>query len=270
MDLLPPAIILVEPQLGENIGAAARAMGNCALSDLRLTSPRDGWPNHRAWALASGATSILDHCSVFTDVPSAVADLGTIYATTSRHRDMVKHVVTPRQAASEMRERAARGERCGILFGRERIGLTNDELSLAEAIVQVPLNPEFTSLNLAQAVLLIGYEWFVASDDTPSRRLVRAGSEPATKDELVNFFDHLQLALDSVTFFKVKERRATQLRKIRSIFLRAGLTDQEVGMLHGVVTALIGMNKGQLLAQLDGRACETEDEAQRETESGRE
>src|SRR6266498_1519243 len=157
-----PAIILVEPQLGENIGTAARAMLNCGLDDLRLVAPRDGWPSERAVAAASGADLVLDKAQLYPDVPAAIADLVHVYASTARDRYMVKRELTPRRAAEEMRGFIAAGEPCGVLLGPERTGLVNDHIALADAVVTVPLNPAFASLNLAQAVLLIGYEWFTA------------------------------------------------------------------------------------------------------------
>ena len=241
-----PAIVLVEPQLGENVGAAARAMLNCGLSDLRLVGPRDGWPSSKARAMASGADAVLDGARLFDTVAEAVADLQCVFAATARHRDMVKHEVTPTEAVAEARRRGAAGERCGILFGRERIGLTNDEVVLADAVLHVPLNPAFRSLNLAQAVLLVAWEWLRAGDETPPRVRIEAGHRRAARQELLSFFDHLEVALDASGFFKVEEMRPSTVRSIRNLFTRAELTDQEVRMLHGIVTALVGRRKDQL------------------------
>lgn len=240
-----PAVILVDPQLGENIGTAARAMLNCGLTDLRLVRPRDGWPNPKAVRASSGADIVIDNARLYDRTEDAVADLTRVYATTARQRYMVKPVVTPRQAAAEMRAATDAGP-CGVLFGRERTGLENDDLALADALLNVPLNPGFTSLNLAQAVLLIGYEWFTAADDTPGRRLSDAGHAPATKDELVNLFRHLEQELDAAEFFHVDAKRPSMVRNLRNMLQRADLTDQEVRTLHGVVTALSGR-------RLDGR-----------------
>src|SRR5438309_3622147 len=157
-----PAIILVEPQLGENIGTAARAMMNCGLDDLRLVRPRDGWPSDKAVGAASGADRVLDKARLFPSVDAAIGDLAHVYAATARDRYMVKRELTPRRAAEEMRGFLAAGEACGVLFGPERTGLINDQIALADTVVSVPLNPAFSSLNLAQAVLIIGYEWFIA------------------------------------------------------------------------------------------------------------
>ncbi len=246
MDELAPAIVLIEPQLGDNVGAAARAMLNCGLTDLRLVRPRDGWPNAKARAMASGADSVLDGARLCDSLAEAVADLQVVFATTARHRDMVKHEVTPAEAAAQIRRHGSRGERCGVLFGRERIGLTNDEVVLADAIVNVPLNPAFRSLNLAQAVLLVAWEWRRAGDDTPPRQRVEAGHRRATRQELLIFLDHLEEALDAGNYFKVEAMRPANVRTIRNLFSRAELTDQEIRTLHGIVTALVGRRRDQL------------------------
>ncbi len=243
-----PAIVLVEPQLGDNVGSAARAMLNCGLTDLRVVGPRDGWPSAKAQAraMASGADSVLDGARVCDSLAEAVADLQVLFATTGRRRDMVKHEVTPAEAAAEIRRRGAGGERCGVLFGRERIGLTNDEVVLADAILTVPLNPAFRSLNLGQAVLLVAWEWLRAGDETPPRQRIDAGFRRATRNELRIFYDHLEEALDASGYFKVAAMRPANVRTIRNLFSRAELTDQEVRTLHGIVTALVGRRRDQL------------------------
>src|SRR5882724_1043969 len=191
-----PAIILVEPQLGENIGTAARAMMNCGLADLRLVRPRDGWPSDKAVAAASGADTVLAKARLYPCVPAAIADLVHVYAATARDRGMVRREVTPRHAAQEMRVRVAAGEVCGVLLGPERTGLLNDDVALADTVLTVPLNPGFSSLNLAQAVMIIGYEWFTSGAAVPPETLLRGGSRPATKEELLNFFEHLEGELE--------------------------------------------------------------------------
>src|SRR5215831_14628921 len=232
-----PAIILVEPQLGENIGTAARAMMNCALDDLRLVRPRDGWPSKKAVAAASGADSVLDKARLYPSVAAAIADLVHVYAATARDRGMVRREVTPRQAAGEMRTWLGAGEACGVLVGPERTGLVNDDVALADTVLTVPLNPAFSSLNLAQAVLIIGYEWFTSGADGPPEVLHRGGSRPATKEELLNFFDHLEEELENNGFLRNRERRPSMVRNLRSLFQRAQCTEQELRTLHGVVTA---------------------------------
>lgn len=235
-----PAVILVEPQLGENIGTAARAMFNCGLTDLRLVKPRDGWPSEKARSAASGADPVLDQAQLHPSLEDAVGDLQHVYATTARDRDMVKRVVTPRQAAAEMRALMGQGRACGLLFGPERMGLLNDHLALADTVITVPLNPAFSSLNLAQAVLLVGYEWFTAADATPAAELQTGDSEPATKEELQRFFEHLEEELDRNGFLRNIEKRPSMVRNIRNLFQRAQCTEQELRTLHGVITSFAG------------------------------
>ena len=239
-----PAVILVEPQLGENIGMVARAMLNCGLADLRLVAPRDGWPNPAAESAASGADVVLARTRLFDTTGAAVADLSRVYAATARPRDLVKPVVTAKQAAEELRAAEAERGACGVLFGPERSGLTNDDVALADAVIEVPLNPAFASLNLAQAVLLVGYEWFQAGSARRPRRLPRGGAKRATKDELVNFFERLEAALDRAGFLLPEEKRPHMVRNLRSLFSRADLTDQEVRTLHGIVSALSAGRRG--------------------------
>ena len=225
-----PAIILVEPQLGENIGTAARAMLNCGLADLRLVRPRDGWPSDKALAAASGADALLAKARLYPDAPAAIADLVHVYAATARDRGMVRREVTPRHAAPEMRARIAAGEACGVLFGPERTGLLNDDMTLADTVLTVPLNP----------VLIVGYEWFTSGASAPSEILRRGGSRPATKAELLNFFDHLEEELIRNGFLRNRESRPSMVRNLRSLFQRAQCTEQELRTLHGVVTAFAG------------------------------
>lgn len=231
-----PAVILVAPQMGENIGAAARAMHNCAVTDLRLVRPRDGWPNEAARANAAGAGALIDGARLYDDAAAAVGDLQRVYAVTARARGMNKPVLTPRAAAAEIRAAGA-GVRCGLLFGRESTGLDNDDVALADSIVTVPLNPAFTSLNLAQAVLILAYEWFMAgqADAPPATGL----APPAEKAELINFFTRLEAELDACGFLRPVEKRPTMVRNIRAMFQRAGLSDQEVRTLHGIVVGLV-------------------------------
>ena len=235
-----PAIILVEPQLGENIGAAARAMYNCGLTELRLVKPRDGWPSEKAVAMASGADVVLENVQLFDTVEAAIADLRHVYATTARDRYMVKRILTPRHAAGEIRRFVAAGEGCGILFGPERAGLVNDHVTLADTVLSVPLNPAFSSLNLAQAVLIVGYEWFTAGDAETGEALHTGQSRPATKQELLSFFEHLEEELDRSGFMRTAEKRPSMVRNLRNLFQRAQCTEQEIRTLHGVITAFAG------------------------------
>jgi tRNA/rRNA methyltransferase len=234
-----PAIILVRPQLGENIGTAARAMFNCGLTDLRLVAPRDGWPNARAVAAASGADLVLDRARLYATAQEAVADLRHVYASTARDRYMLKPAATPRGAAAAMRERIAAGEPCGVLFGPERAGLENDEVVLADTLLTVPLNPAHASLNLAQAVLLVGYEWFQASDATPALALNTRRTRPATKDELEGFLLQLVDALERANYFRPPEKKPSMVRSIRNIFQRQELMEQDIRTLRGIVKELV-------------------------------
>ena len=238
-----PAVVLVRTQLGENIGAAARAMLNCGLSDLRLVQPRDGWPNVKALGAASGADAVMNGVRVCSSVEEAVADLNVVHATTARPRELLKPELAPREAVTAMRDAGRQGARLGLLFGPEKAGLKNEELVLADAIVRIPLNPAFASLNLAQAVLIMAYEWRLASDpleeveDPPPPT---GSARPATKDELLHFFEHLEGALDDRDFFPTPEMRPKMVQNMRTMFERTSLTRQDVQTLRGVVRALTG------------------------------
>ena len=235
-----PAIILIEPQLGENIGMAARAMLNNALGDMRLVAPVHGWPNEHAIKPASGAEIVLDGVQVFDNTSAAIADLSHVYATTARDRDLTKPVLTPRAAAAEMREIFAAGGRPGVLFGREAWGLNNDDVTLADSIISVPMNPTFCSINLAQAVLLVGYEWYQAGDDTsPGDVRMSKSTRPANKQELIGMFEHLESELDDCGFLRPPEKRPAMIRTIRNMFQRAQMTEQEVRTFRGIISGLI-------------------------------
>ena len=238
VDAATPAVVLVRPQLGENIGMAARAMLNCGLSTLRLVAPRDGWPNERAQRAASGADIVLEKAEVFDTVGEAVADLERVVATTARNRELVQRIVTPRQAATEMHGWIGRGERVGILFGPERTGLENDDMVHADTALSIPLNPQFSSLNMAQAVLLVAYEWTAAGDQTPPERLSDHAARPATKEELQSLFDHLERALDQSGFLRNKEMRPSMVLNLRALLQRAEMTEQEARTIHGVIKFL--------------------------------
>ncbi len=242
-----PAIVLVEPQLGENIGMAARAMLNCGLTELRLVRPRDGWPSEAAASAAAGADAVIAGVRLYESAAEAVADLSLVFATTARDRDMTKRFLTPRQAAAEMREFEASGGRAGVLFGKEAKGLKNDDLALADACIMAPLNPVFRSLNLAQAVFVIGYEWFMAGSEAPAGELrMPKETRPADKAELQGLFEHLERELDASGFLHVKEKQPVMVRNLRNMFQRMGLTEQEVRTLRGVITSLVsGFGRGR-------------------------
>ena len=223
----------MQPQLGENIGAAARAMWNFGLRGLRLVAPRDGWPNPAAVAMASGAGGLLDEARLFPTAAEAVADCGTVYATTARPREMTKRVLTPEAAMAEARGIVAGGGRVAVLFGPERAGLANEDVVLAEAIVSVPVNPAFASLNLAQCVLLTAYEWCRQGESVPDDAPERAAS-----GDVGRLLDHLTSELDAAGFFWPEHKRAAMAANLHNLFRRAPLTDQDVRTLWGVVRAL--------------------------------
>jgi tRNA/rRNA methyltransferase len=242
-----PAIILVEPQMGENIGAACRAMWNFGLTDLRLVAPRDGWPNEKAVAMASGAAKVIEHATVFTHTASATQQITTLYATTARERDMTKRVLCPRDAVSEMCAKMQAGEKVGVLFGRERTGLENDDITRSNAIIAVPANPIFASLNLAQCVLLIAYEWrqvavntdfqtpSLAPNITPSLPLEEQPADCVTVDFL---HEKLVAYLDEANYFWPEIKRAAMMQSLRNLLSRTPMTKQDVRMMHGVYRTL--------------------------------
>ena len=246
LDLAGPVVVLVEPQLGENIGMAARAMGNFALSRLRIVNPRDGWPNVAAQRAAAGADQILESAELFDTVEQAVADLTLLFATTARAHDQAKPVVGPAEAAAEITAHITGGVGggAGILFGRERYGLQNDEVALANRIITFPVNPGFASLNLAQAVLLVGYEWFKLSTGGRLPFAMPEHSEPASQHQMQAFFDNLVRELDKVEFLRPPEKRETMLVNLRNIFTRMDPTKQDMHTLHGVVMAIAEGRKG--------------------------
>jgi TrmH family RNA methyltransferase len=213
-------------------------MANGGLFHMRLVAPRDGWPQEKAWRMASGADRILEAAGVYPDVAAAVADLHHVYATCPRPRHIVKTVLTARGAAAELRSVAGRGLRAGLLFGPERAGLDNDDMAQADALVRFPLNPAFMSLNLAQAVMVMAYEWWTAEDQTPARVLMTNETEVASKHLLENFLAHLVDQLDACGFLRNLPKRAGMVRNLRHFFQRGEVTTQELRTLHGVVTEL--------------------------------
>ena len=231
-----PVVILVRPQLAENIGAVARSMGNGGLFYLRLVAPRDGWPQERAWRMGSGAHRILDTLTVHESVADAVADLHRVFATCPRPRHIIKPMLTARGAAAEINAIGARALKCGILFGPERAGLDNDDIAEADSLIRYDLNPDFMSLNLAQAVMIMAYEWYIARDpDAPVRTLQTNGAKIATKFELDTFMAHLIRECDASGFLKNAQKRPGMVRNLRHLFQRGEATRQELNTLHGVI-----------------------------------
>lgn len=231
-----PAVILCEPQLGENIGAAARAMANFGLWDLRLVTPRDGWPNEKAVASASRADHVIERVRVFQSVEEAVADLSLVFATTARKREMAKDVLGPEEAAGRMRAHIGAGRGAGLLFGRERWGLNNEEVALADAIVTLPVEPAFASLNIAQAVLVLAYEWRKAG--VAALPFEGAARDSAPKEQLIGLFEQLEAALDRSGFFRPPEKRPSMVNNLRAMLARGAFSEQEVRTLRGIVSSL--------------------------------
>ena len=238
-----PLFVLVEPQMGENIGAAARAMWNFGLDRMAIVNPRDGWPNEKADAMAAGATHVLEGAALCTSTREAIADVNHVYATTARPRGMTKRVVTPRQAAMEMHERAAAGERVAVLFGRERSGLETDDIRLSNTIITAPVNPDFASLNLAQCALLIAYEWMQAADETPASFYDPGKGGMATRGQVEGMLDFMEEELREAGFFWPEDKAASMAMGVRNLYTRAPLTDADIRILWGATRALAGKRK---------------------------
>lgn len=256
-----PAIILVNPQMGENIGAVARAMMNFGLRELRLVKPRDGWPNAAAEAMAAHGVEIIHNAKLYETTREAIADLHYVYASTARDRRLNKPQLTPREAVADAASRIGQGQKTGILFGPERTGLVNEDIALAQAILTVPTDPDHASLNIAQCSVVVAYEWFCVSMNAehkvrPADRTSPGRGEaaslceaqdapqrgetilPAKQEGINQFFDHLEAALDKTYYFKLEEKKPRMWRNLRATFLRAALSSQEVHTLRGMITAL--------------------------------
>lgn len=240
-----PCFILVRPQMGENIGAAARAMLNFGLERLRVVGPRDGWPNPKAVAMASGAGRLLDYAGPFPDIPAAIADCDYVFATTARPRELTKPVMTPERAMQHARALQAEGKVVGFLFGPERAGLENEDIAQANAIVTVPVNPDFPSLNLAQCALLLGYEWRRQHDTTPPEVLSLARSDLATAIEIQALGDHFEERLDAAGFFFPPHKAPNMKLNLRNMWTRLGLTRAEVQTFHGMLRQIAFRMKRQ-------------------------
>jgi len=249
-----PSIILVEPQLGENIGTAARAMANFGLRDLHIVSPRDGWPNEKAKSASANAISVIENAVLHQSLEDAIKDFHIIFATTARPREMVKEIISPENAAIEMHQNIKNQRKIAILFGCEKSGLTNTDLSFSDKIIIAPVASECASLNLAQAVLLIANEWYRASNkltlgrktafDGPAIEGTRfKGTHPATKDDLITLFNHLQCELEESGFFRIEEKTPQMMRNIRNMITRMPLTAQDVRTIRGMITSLVSSRK---------------------------
>jgi tRNA/rRNA methyltransferase len=241
-------VILVAPQLAENIGAVARVMANFGLEELRLVRPRDGWPQERAWASASGADWPLDNAKVFDSLADAAADRQRLYATTARPREVRLPVLTPREAAGALSQASGEGLAAGLVFGGERAGLETADIALCQAIITIPIDPRFRSLNLAQAVAINAYEWRMTIADRPPPAF-RPEDPPADQAELLGLYGHLESELEASGFFFPPEKTPSMVRNLRAIFARSSLSSQEARTLRGVITALT-KGRGRVLARL--------------------
>ena len=236
---MTPTFILTRPQMGENIGAAARAMLNFGLDRMRIVGPRDGWPNPAAAAMASGAGRVLDAATLHADLPDALADCTFVYATTARSRDLTNPIMSPEAAMRDAAARIAAGDHVAVMFGPERAGLENDDIARANALISVPVNPEYPSLNLAQCVLLVAYEWMRASDDVIQLRTELAGTDWATGDEVEHLARHFEERLDDAGFFFPLHKSQSMRLNLRNMWSRMPLTRVDVQTLHGMLRQMV-------------------------------
>lgn len=233
-----PVVILVNPQMAENVGMSARAMMNCGLYEMRIVSPRENHLSDKAVAASSGADKILREARLYDTTQEAVTDLGLVYATTARRRNMIKIVETAEGAAREINLKSQADIKCGILFGPERTGLHNDDVALADKIIEIPLNPEHCSLNLSQAVLLAGYEIYKHHVDVPDVQLITNGGEIADKEKINRFFAFLDEKLSGCKAFQDDEKRPRMLINLHNIFQRGEITEPELNTLYGIINYL--------------------------------
>ncbi len=238
-DTAQPAFVLVRPQMGENIGAAARAMWNFGLDRMRIVAPRDGWPNPKAVAMASGAGRLLDEAPLHSTTAEAVEDCAYVFATTARPRGLTKPVFSPERAMALAHEKISAGARVAVLFGPERAGLENDDIARANAIISVPVNPEFASLNLAQCVLLTAYEWRRQTADIDHESTDIGKSDWATGVEVEKLARHYEDRLQEAGFFFPPEKAGGMKINLRNLWSRMQLTRADVQMLHGVMRQMV-------------------------------
>ncbi|WP_368188322.1 RNA methyltransferase [Aestuariibius sp. HNIBRBA575] len=238
-DTPQPSFVLIRPQMGENIGAAARAMWNFGLDRMRIIAPRDGWPNPNAVAMASGAGRLLDEAQVFDTTADAISDCTYVYATTARPRGLTKPVLTPEAAMAEAAQRIASGEKVAVMFGPERAGMENDDIARANAIISVPVNPEFASLNLAQCVLLNAYQWRLATSEIEHRKLDGHRTEVAEQIEIEKLADHYEQRLGDAGFFYPEAKADHMKINLRNLWSRLPLTRADVQILHGIMRQMV-------------------------------
>lgn len=233
-----PIVVLVSPQMGENIGACARAMLNFGVTQLRIVNPRDGWPNPKALEMAKGAKHVVENAHIAPTLPEALQDVHYVYGSSARLRDMVKPVLSPEEYVEAAYSHITQGAKVALLFGPEKTGLTNDDMALCDAVVMVPVSPVYPSLNLAQAVAVLSYEWFRRGQDSNSKNIDEPIALPATQAQLHGLFEHLEHELDVVNFWRVEEKRAKMVHNLRNMLVRANLTDQDVRTLRGIIKSL--------------------------------
>lgn len=247
-DAAMPAVILVNPQLGQNIGAACRAMLNFGLTELRLVKPRDGWPNPDADAMAAGAVALIENAKLYETIAEAVADLKYVLAATARRRELEVPVIGTGEVGAQLQAFARENVRTGILFGPEKAGLTNEDVVLADAILTYPINPAFQSLNLAQAVNIFAYIWKSAEGTAPPEYFQKEISEAASREDLVRMLEHLETELDAAGYFYPDTKTELMKQNIRAPYVRAKMTQQEVRTMRGIIKALAqGRGKARAL-----------------------
>ena len=234
-----PVMVLVRPQMGENIGGAARAMWNFGLDRMRIVNPRDGWPNQKAIAMSSGAGRLLDEAQICGSTAEAVADCTYVFATTARSRDLTVPVMTPEHAMNVAREKIAAGQKVAVLYGPERAGLENDDIALANAVINVPVNPEYASLNLAQCVLLTAYEWMRGATEVQPERMSMAGSDWASQGDVDALARHFEDRLDEAGFFFPEPKAEGMKINLRNMWSRFPMTRADIQMLHGMMRQMV-------------------------------
>ena len=234
-----PVYVLVRPQMGENIGGAARAMWNFGLDRMRIVSPRDGWPNQKAIAMSSGAGRLLDEAVITDGVAEALDDCTYVFATTARRRELTKPIFTPEEAMNVAREKISKGEKVAVMFGPERAGLENDDIAKANAIISVPVNPEYASLNLAQCVLLTAYEWRRQTVEVEPQSMELGGTKWASAIEMEKLAEHYESRLDDAGFFYPKAKAEGMKVNLRNLWSRLPLTQADVQMMHGIIRQIV-------------------------------
>ncbi len=234
---MPPVVILIRPQMGENIGAVARAMSNFGLNELRIVAPRDGWPNPKAVEMSAGAESIITDAKLYNDFAASMADINIAYATTARPRDMNKRVIEPAQAMQEISTKY-KAQNVALVFGPERAGIENEEITLCDSIITIPTGEKNRSLNLAQSSVIIGYEWLKASAESGERSMEDNQQIPAAKSDIFGLFDQLESYLDKAEYFRVEQKKPIMWQNLKNMLLRGAWNEQEIRTFRGMLRSL--------------------------------